>query len=224
MLKWVSDKTAADIRFYWSRVKNGEFDQETLGSLLVAAREYAPKGSPSREIGDFIAHPKRDRGIFLERFEMARFLINGKESNVLTLGSNPQISISIPTPLAGSTFAKDLGQMLSTLDADDESSIAQTINDFGPELTLCYLGLLHHSILRVNGKSDVVLKVSCLPGLDGVPEDNLSLRGHRVETMLLVIMTELKVVDWCDFHPLLLSDAPHIRAIRGSDGLKLRMC
>jgi hypothetical protein len=222
VVKWISDKSASDIRFHWSRIKDGCFDQDTLASLLVAVRQRAAKGGPTREIGDFIAHPSRDRGILLEHFESVKLMVDGTESNRITIGTTKQLHLSIPQPLSPAVFIDDLGETLIKLQVDEPRHIINALAVEKDELTLCYLGILHHATLRVNRKSDVVLKATCFVALDGVAETKLTLRGFRGGTMLLIMTTNLEAADWCDQIPLSSIELPNLRATRREDGLKLR--
>ena len=44
-------------------IDRGEFDEDTIRSTFIHIREHAISGSLTREIGDFFAHPERDRGL-----------------------------------------------------------------------------------------------------------------------------------------------------------------
>lgn len=47
-----------------NQIADGTFDEETIRSLLILSREHLPNDGLLRELAHFIAHTKRDRGIF----------------------------------------------------------------------------------------------------------------------------------------------------------------
>ncbi len=47
----------------FDQVKNDSFDESTIKALLIDIREYIKSEAILRELADFIAHPRRDRGI-----------------------------------------------------------------------------------------------------------------------------------------------------------------
>ena len=48
-------------------INDRTFDQDTIKLLLIELREYLPASSKFKEIAHFVAHPKRDRGIILDK-------------------------------------------------------------------------------------------------------------------------------------------------------------
>ncbi|AUC77130.1 hypothetical protein [Olleya sp. Bg11-27] len=46
------------------KIERKEFDEETIRTLLIVSREYLKYDGLVKELAHFIAHPKRDRGIF----------------------------------------------------------------------------------------------------------------------------------------------------------------
>jgi len=47
-----------------TKIENKEFDEDTLRTLLITSREYLKYDGLVKELAHFIAHPKRNRGIF----------------------------------------------------------------------------------------------------------------------------------------------------------------
>lgn len=47
-----------------TKIENKKFDEDTLRTLLITSREYLKYDGLVKELAHFIAHPKRDRGIF----------------------------------------------------------------------------------------------------------------------------------------------------------------
>ncbi|RDL44151.1 hypothetical protein DN730_10995 [Marinomonas piezotolerans] len=55
-------------RFY-EKFINRSFDQDDIAMFIVLSRDYTPKGSIFRELGDFLAHPdEKDRGLVIMAF------------------------------------------------------------------------------------------------------------------------------------------------------------
>src|SRR5690606_24134324 len=46
------------------KIEKKEFDEETIRTLLIVSREYLKYDGLIKELAHFIAHPKRNRGIF----------------------------------------------------------------------------------------------------------------------------------------------------------------
>lgn len=46
------------------RIENKEFDEETIRTLLIVSREYLKFDGLIKELAHFVAHPKRNKGIF----------------------------------------------------------------------------------------------------------------------------------------------------------------
>lgn len=48
----------------FKKIESNDFDEDTIRTLLIVSREYLSFEGLVRELAHFIAHPKRDRGIF----------------------------------------------------------------------------------------------------------------------------------------------------------------
>lgn len=56
-------------RFYEKFITRS-FDQDDVAMFIVLARDYTPKGSIFRELGDFLAHPdEKNRGLVIRAFQ-----------------------------------------------------------------------------------------------------------------------------------------------------------
>ncbi|MGE4268148.1 MAG: hypothetical protein AB7F25_11990 [Deferribacterales bacterium] len=56
------------LKFY-KKYESRSFDQDDVALFIVLARDYTPKGSIFRELGDFLGHPdKKDRGIVIDSY------------------------------------------------------------------------------------------------------------------------------------------------------------
>lgn len=60
----ISIKTLSSIKAHLEKIKNDTFQENDIKILLIDIRENIRKESLLREFADFIAHPKRDKGIF----------------------------------------------------------------------------------------------------------------------------------------------------------------
>ncbi|WP_412499084.1 hypothetical protein [Vibrio furnissii] len=61
--------TKHHISKFVNKYNNRSFDQDDVALLIVLVRDYTPKGSIFRELGDFIAHPdKKDRGLVIDSY------------------------------------------------------------------------------------------------------------------------------------------------------------
>src|SRR5665213_1447827 len=144
----LSAKSKSDIIHCLKKIAEKQFDQETLNSLLIPIREYAPKGRLTREIGDFIAHPIRDKGIILEHLSKS------------TIQSFPQdgkqvIRIGIPMPHHGNCLIEDLRKVVVDLGIDPKP-----IDDNRDDLLICYFGILHLTRLQISKRDSRTLKIS----------------------------------------------------------------
>lgn len=59
------------LKFY-EKYKDRTFDQDDVAFFIVVCRDYSPKNSIFRELGDFLAHPSlKDRGMTINNFKPA---------------------------------------------------------------------------------------------------------------------------------------------------------
>lgn len=74
--------TKHNILKFHQKYLNRKFDQDDVALFIVLARDYMPKNSIFRELGDFLAHPdQKDRGIVLSSFQpVIDFFENNVES------------------------------------------------------------------------------------------------------------------------------------------------
>jgi hypothetical protein len=119
-------------------------NQQLLIVLLIAIREVADWGSLTREIGDFIAHPKRDRGLAIDHLH---------KFNVQTRGVAIS-AISIPGPFGANELINDLAMLFEKLGFDSMCLKAKT-----QEMIICYFGILHGSRLQVGSNLQWKLRV-----------------------------------------------------------------
>ena len=63
----MDSKERAIVAALHGRIQASAFGESDVLGFLIATREYAHSNSPLRELGDFVAHRERDRGI-LQRY------------------------------------------------------------------------------------------------------------------------------------------------------------
>jgi hypothetical protein len=59
----MDSKEQAIVAVIHERIRARVFNESDVLSLLVVARQYAEPNTPVRELGDFVAHRERDRGV-----------------------------------------------------------------------------------------------------------------------------------------------------------------
>lgn len=58
------------IKRFYEKFISRSFDQDDVAMFIVLARDYTPKESIFRELGDFLAHPdEKDRGLVIRGFQ-----------------------------------------------------------------------------------------------------------------------------------------------------------
>jgi hypothetical protein len=126
-------------RYCYSRLVGRTFDERDLYALCILLRDDAPKGSPVRELGDFIAHRRRDRGAFLtfledQRAEAEQYVRSAPDT------SPPQefIERALSAPGVYSTDA-----VFDSLNAElSKAGVPRLPEDLAPEVLLCIMSLL----------------------------------------------------------------------------------
>lgn len=139
-------KTKAVVRFFLTRLQDNQLNQELLIVFLISIRELADQGSLTREIGDFIAHPIRDRGLALAHLSKLHIQTNGQ---LIT-------NISVPGPLNADDLVGDLAALIEKLGFESSS-----LKDKAHEIVICYFGILHGSNLKVG--PDLFWKLKVVP-------------------------------------------------------------
>jgi hypothetical protein len=210
-VKALSDKARTEIAFLFSKIRSGDFDQETVTCLLMAIREHADQGSLTREIGDFVAHPARDRGAVLRLLSALRL------QNV-----GGTLRVTIPMPFSGYEFPQELGNWMNKLGIDESRRIDDAIEQRKDELLVCYLAILHHVKISIDGNSEVVLKATCQLSVFGGRNERLNIIAVHPNGTLTAVTTCLRGQDWCEMDIAEIEDSACLRAMR-VDG-RLRLC
>jgi hypothetical protein len=147
-MKTIAPKSKADAEHCLEQIANKTFDQETLKCLLMAIRECAPERTFAREMGHFVAHPVRTKGLVFDHlgiYNATTYRIPGKTV----------IRMALPAPMHGSRLIADLVKVVSDIGID-----AKPIHDNGDGLLLCYFGLLHLATISFDKLNFQTLKMS----------------------------------------------------------------
>ncbi len=131
-------------------INTDKFDQELISSLLIAIREKLPKNSLSREIADFIAHPRlKEKGHLYENVKKVHASLlesyNSKTNEV-----NSKITIDNPFHINESIIEID-----ATLLSINSNLILQKTEKRISELQTCIVMLLQRSHIQITGLEGV---------------------------------------------------------------------
>lgn len=145
-----------------SRMSNllcsGTFTSDQVKLIYVDLRDYSVKGSITREIGDYIAHPKgKDRGIThdcirfqYEEFNKLRDFLSGR-------GNNGSATIKVKPAFNGPEIVDDLITQMGKV------GIKITLpSDLYAAMELCIISILQDAEIII----DKSLKYQCQVGFD----------------------------------------------------------
>jgi len=204
----MNKKLEYDILYYWSKIKSDKFDQETIKGLIISIRDFGSTQYLIKELGDFIAHPERTKGVVW--------------NNVLETGYDKDSNtFYIQMPIAGDKFIQDFKNKLLACDVIKKEEIEDIFKQYGDGIMLCILGMLHFTSLSIDSQT-YNLKIE--------PNESKNVDGKQTLCMFAVdnngcgncvITTELEsalyIDDIANFNNNL-----NIRAIRSADkGLRL---
>ena len=147
----MNEYTKHHINLFYKKYCDRTFDQDDLAIFIMLIRDYTPKKSIFRELGDFLAHPdKKDRGIVIESYDKT---ISMFDQDTLAFFDKPwSVLESIrPSGLGLSTeIYNDLSCVFALNDLTCESN---NINDLPfRDLIFCLIFLLSNFKLKINGK------------------------------------------------------------------------
>lgn len=134
------------------KITAGSFSSDDVKLLYVDVRDYAASGSITREIGDYIAHPKeKDRGISHIRAseQFAAF----KKLGDLVSGRLPVQSsvIEVKPAFAGSDIVEDLITQLDRMIGIVDGTKCAIRSQVGG-LTACAITILQDAIIKVGAE------------------------------------------------------------------------
>ena len=112
----------------------GSYDHRDLKLLLVALRRFVPGGTLVRELGDFMAHPERDRGLLHRRV----FCYYDQLSKAVRDGSS---TLCVEPPLKAEDTVTGLSRALLELFPSHRPYI-ERLGEQAGGLQLCLLCLL----------------------------------------------------------------------------------
>jgi hypothetical protein len=209
----MTHKAEAQINYCLKKIEADTFDQETIATLLINLRDFVPKDSFTRELGDFIAHPEKDRGIALSHVEVFEMkTVNGK------------ICMTIPLPTEGDTLIAELQTSVAALARPEKQQhVSTVIQTRGNDLLLCYLGILHFTTLFKKVPGSQPKQVGLIRAKSMGSELFLSaviLMAGQAEVPFF--STRLVKYTKCAFDVRELDKNHRIMAFRGDGGLKLR--
>ena len=208
-MKNLPTKVFREIAFQWGQIKNGSFEQEGLSLLLVALRNYITPTSLIRELGDFLAHPEKDRGLIFDCVRSNRI-------------EGDTIHASIVTEFDGYEMPRELGRVLKLLNVDTQASIEGIIEQRKEELLVSFLAILHNAKIVLPDKSSAVLRVMCFNSeIDGREKDISVFAVTSEEAMIQILSTPLLGEEWCTLAVEEIENAEYLRAARIDGKLEL---
>ena len=77
----------------------GNFHENEVDNLLIRLRDYCAGHRIFREIGDFVAHAKRDKGITVESLRKFCLDVTYGSSEYCRPGSQGTLDFNLPIPL-----------------------------------------------------------------------------------------------------------------------------
>ncbi|MBX4954383.1 hypothetical protein [Rhizobium lentis] len=208
------------IRSRVKRIVAGDFDYSHFATIIMWLRERVPKNSTLRELGDFLAHPCRERGptsaavndLLMDVWDK----LEGLDAKKLG-GELAERAVKVEEIYFEFREALlDAGLLL----AEEDDSLAPAYEAF----VLFTLSSLHECALITNGW-DVVLRVAI------TNNGNLAIFGHTFlnkngrafRTNFLIFSTTLAAADWliatvaAGFvrEPLMYAAAPKLISFEG---------
>lgn len=133
-------------------IANKRFDQDTVKLLLVDIRELARRGSIIRGIGDFLAHPMRDKGISLPRVQAGyRELVR---RTTQTERGSPDADLDACALFDEKDFRQEFSQVLESHGFLDDMYLAASLRREMTGVMLCVICLLAGGRLTVAGAEE----------------------------------------------------------------------
>ncbi|MEX0331434.1 MAG: hypothetical protein AB3N64_08440 [Puniceicoccaceae bacterium] len=151
----VDAKTVTDLKYYWSKIQAGTFDQDTVKNILLAGRELAPPKSIVRDLGDLVAHTTRNRG-YSHRH------INSFSTKIHRNKDATKLVIDFAMPLDAHRFPLYLGKIFQEalgLTCDEIVSVLNS-HDNDTDIIVCIFSLMHYVELQFPDKRSYTLKMT----------------------------------------------------------------
>lgn len=204
----ISDKAKADLTYYWSKLKDNSFDQDTIKNLYISARESMPPKSFIREIGDFVAHNERNRGKTYKTHRLLEIAQTGKT-----------ISLRIPIGVDIRLLQPELIELFKHCFAESAVSTENTIQSVFNDIAVATFVVLHGMQLNYDGLI-VTLRIFDCNTLIHNPAPTLQMMCCNRHVKSVAFISDIPVYDYIDCLLLhKLDEVPNIRALRQEDGL-----
>lgn len=177
----------ASVRSKIAKIVAGSYSSDDLKLLYVDVRDYTATGSITREIGDYIAHPKaKDRGISHVRTteQLAAFKRLGDLMSGRLPGENGRIVVK--PAFTGPDIVEDLiAQLDQMLGISGDIKRAILIQVSG--LSACAITILQDAIIKV-GTERLVAHAGCSEGkLNLFVTYPVDFRGRVVPTIAALV-------------------------------------
>lgn len=141
--------TKHHIHKFFDKYLEREFDQDDVALFIVLVRDYTPKPSIFRELGDFLAHPEqKDCGVVINNFKPVTSYFERKTEHVMDGGKIPMKRPS------GLGVLEDVQQSLGAIFKEVE--ISGFVNDKNDpsfrDFIFCLIFLLSNFRLKIKNQ------------------------------------------------------------------------
>ena len=170
------NKIDGSLRAYWNKLKLCEFDQDTIKGLYITIREFAPKNSIARDIGDTIAHTDRTKG-----YVFTQIGVIDKENYKNDIGGITH-RFTFPIPYDAMQFPKEIAFALLERGIVEKEEALSVTKEFSDEIIVCIFCLMHNTKVLVKKDINYWLQISGNYLINGV--------GMPIMTMMALSETE----------------------------------
>ncbi|MDH3457606.1 MAG: hypothetical protein OER90_12280 [Gemmatimonadota bacterium] len=124
----MDEKERAIVATIHDRIRARAFDENDVLSFLIVTRHYAGADTPLRELGDFVAHRERDRGL-MQRYlqHVCEFRDAFLAGRAATLHSKPVFGVSDVHASLGSALEQFDLPLLCEAEVNDVLATAMSI-------------------------------------------------------------------------------------------------
>ena len=176
-----------------SHIAAGTFKCDDVKLLYVEIRDFSDSGSITREIGDYIAHPReKDRGLSHRR--ATEQYVAFKRMGDLLSGRSPGESdvIHVRPAFTGPEIVKDLVSQLAT----NGFANAHNVAVHSTAIDLCVISLLQDAVIRIDSLTKVQAAVGfedCLIRLNVTY--NIDYKGRNVAVAAALIEGSYRIAE-----------------------------
>jgi len=161
----IMNKIDGSLKAYWEKLKSCEFDQDTIKGLYITIREFAPKNSIARDIGDTLAHTERTKGYVFRQIGVKKEEKYKNEKGGITY------RFTFPESYDAMQLPEDIAVALIERGIVEKEEALSVIKEISEEIIVCLFCLLHNTeVLNKNG-NNYWLQISgnCLSNGVGMP-------------------------------------------------------